>query len=266
MVEYKRIPAVNWSTLTHIGRSGLHYRHAADVGTGDTVSFRKGRAMHCLVLQPEKFDEHYRVWDGRRQGKEWDKFAKSAKNAGAEVLTKSEVEVARLQAAAVLRHPAARDVLGRCTHFEHPMRWDEPGIGPAKARIDAFGKDLVVDLKGCRDAAPGPFARSVVSYSYHGQMSWYQRPFRGQIDAYLIAVEWAAPFDVVVYQLPEHVLAAGDELVARRLSRLAACRAADRWPGVSDVPLQLELPDWALGTGAETANEEDTLFGGDDDG
>ncbi len=116
MVNYKKIRAVNWSTLTHIGRSALHYRHALDVGISDSVSFRKGRAMHCLVLTPDGFDEQYRVWPGKRQGKAWEAFRDDAAAAGVEVLTASEVETAKQQAEAVLRHPAASELLARCPH------------------------------------------------------------------------------------------------------------------------------------------------------
>lgn len=265
MTDYHRIRAINWSTLTHLGRSPLHYRHAVDRGFPDSAAMRKGRLMHCLVLTPHLFDRDYAVWDKRRAGKEWEAFKAAHKDR--EIVTESELAAAKLQAAAVAAHPAASALLAQVPveKREAVLRWEEPGIGPAKARLDAIGPSFILDLKSCRDAAPGPFARSVVAYSYHGQLSWYQRPFRGSVDAYLIAVEGAAPYDVVVYQLPEHVLAAGDELVERRLSRLRHCLTTQQWRGVSDDVLPLELPDWALGTGAD-AEAEDTLFGGTDDG
>lgn len=86
MIDYAKIDGVNWSTLKHMGKSPLAYRHACDNERPDTKAFLIGRYLHALVFEPEHVEERYAVHDGTfpldyvvyeggdRRGKAWEAF------------------------------------------------------------------------------------------------------------------------------------------------------------------------------------------------
>lgn len=254
--EYDAIDAVNYSTLKFLRVSPKHYRHAVDTPASDTATFQFGRAVHTAILEPDRFPLDFAVWTGdRRAGKDWEAF--KAANAGRTIVKADEYEVAIAMRNAVRSHPAAAPLLAQGWP-EKSVVWTDPDTGiKCKARLDWLCGS-VVDVKTAADIDPARFGATVARYGYHIQAAFYRAGVAyglGLVDMpfHIIAVEKTAPYDVVVYQLDDAALYAGEEEVRGLLATLKSCRERNEWPGRSSSETMLSLPGWAF----TTPNDDD---------
>ena len=125
--EYRAIKAVNASFLADMTVSPSHARQLKDKGyTTKTLDF--GRAVHCAVLEPTKFNNEYAIYTGKtRRGKKWDAF--NAANEGKEILKVEEETEAKLLAMSVHSHPLAAGLLLEDGISEATIIWNEPLSG-----------------------------------------------------------------------------------------------------------------------------------------
>lgn len=248
---YEADRSINWSLLREMAKSPRHYQHRLTTPRPDTPAMRLGRAVHTATLEPDLFPLQWTVWDGRRAGKEWQEFA--AVNADKSILTVEEYESALAIRDAVHGHKSAGRLL-RHGRPEVTLKWTDPETRQrCKGRLDWLCGDTLTDLKTSRDVEPRAFGRAFAQLWYHGQLAFYRRGLRAcghaQGPVYVIAVEAAAPFDVMVYEVGEDELAAGDDLVRTLLWQVKDCRKAYRnrpWPGRDSGIAPLQFPLWAL--------------------
>jgi len=62
---------------------------------------------------------------------------------------------------------------------------------------------------------------------------------------YLVAAEKTEPLDVVPYLIDDAALDLGRQKYERWLRRYLQCKKDGIWPGNSDRPIKVELPNWA---------------------
>lgn len=242
---YHDIDAENWSTLKAMRRSPLHYLHARTHERPDTDTFRRGRLVHSLVLEPQRFELDYAVWDGKvRRGKAWDAFRLDADARGLTVITPAQLAKARAMAAAVARiwTPDAQRELS--------IVWTDETTGlRCKARIDSINPVTITELKTCADVDAETFSRTMHRLGYHGQLAHYRngaRSITGRTAvAQIVAVEAEEPHDAAIFVVSEDAMCAGEDMVAECLARVRACRDRGVWPGRYVEPVSLELPRWA---------------------
>lgn len=244
---YAAIPATNWSTLKELQRSPRHYLWRLSTERPDTPAMRLGRAVHCAVLEPRQFARSFVSYDGTRRGKAWEEFADA--HADVDILSVTEMEQCHAIRDAVRSNRDARRLL-RKGESEKTITWTDRATRiPCKARVDRVGHGFFVELKTTRSLDPRDFQRTCAALSYHGQLAFYARGLkanRRKTHPVLIAVENEPPYDVVIYEPDEDFLWLGDELAGELLSKLAACRKANRWPGRSTGVQALSLPGWML--------------------
>lgn len=268
MTAYADIDALNWSTLKLIATSPRLLKWRADHPRKDTPALARGRAIHCAILEHDRFASEYvaqpDLGDGRtRAGKaakaEWLETVPD----GAEVLSAAEYELVTRCAAAVADHPRAAELLqhGRP---EEQITWTDEGSGiRCKARLDYIRPTGLLDLKSTRRETLREIVADLARYLVHGQLAWYHGGAKtaGVIpdDAdlpYVIAVQTCEPYDVVPFQMSPLDLDAGIRLVRSLLRRYQDCQAAGWWPGMAPEVIELGLPQWAAGD-VEEAQEED---------
>ena len=243
---------VNWSLLKHMEKSPAHLKHASEnPRTFDSPAMMIGRAVHAIVLEPDKFTDGRAVWDGgERRGKAWLEFRDA--HEGCDILTVAECDRANEIAHAVVKNPDAAALL-HDTQKEQTILWEDAETGAdCKCRVDAVKRSALSDLKTCRDASPRAFARAVAEHGYHGQGAMYRdgAVAAGLLDddapVALIAVESEAPYICQVYVLDDAAIEQGRAVYREYLATFQSCRASGVWPGYAVGTMGLSLPRWAL--------------------
>lgn len=255
-LEYQQIRAVSWSLLKEMRRSPLHYRYARDAARPDTRTLAFGRAVHCAVLEPERFSSQFAVYDGHRRGREWDQFRE--RYGHLTILSADEQRSVVEVASAVRSHPVAARYLHGIS-AEVPVTWTDRATGlRCKARLDGVGS-AILDLKTARTAHPRQFAAAAARMGYHCQLAWYRQGWAEAtgdvLPAVLLVAEKDPPYDVAVYSLDEDALYAGERECAELIARVAECERTNHWPGQMPDESPLELPGWVWGDDEEMTAE-----------
>lgn len=252
---------VHWSTLKALAESPLAYRWLTEHPREDTPSLLLGRAVHCAILEPDRYPAAYVVAE-RADGTPIRRDARTAEyrdflaaHPGAEILTRADYDQARVMSDAVWADRAASRVLGGSgALIEHRLSWTDAGTGiECAGRIDWYRAGVLLDLKTTRcDLSMHAVGSEVARYSYHAQLAWYADALRaGGVPVetvYVLAVQSVAPHDVGVFVLEAEALEAGRQHYRSLLARLVECRERDAWPGRYDGQIQsLIVPDWAEG-------------------
>jgi exodeoxyribonuclease VIII len=256
--RYHASPGLSISKLRRLARSPQHFK--AEAGE-QTSPMRLGTAAHCAVLEPERFERDYAVWDRRtdggraapRNGKWWEAFCD--KHAGQTIITIDEYTHAIAMQTAVRSDPVAHRYLASGA-AEVSMRWYMHGR-LCRGRPDWLtlidGEPHLVGLKTARDCRLMPFSSQAARLGYHCSWSWYEAGYaaiRGMAPRMKeIVVESAAPYSVVVYDIPEDVILQGRDEYERLLEQLDVCERTGEWPGPGGGMEQtLSLPSWAYQT------------------
>jgi hypothetical protein len=249
--EYLAGPAISKHGLDLIARSPLHYHQYTPV---DSPAMALGRAVHCAILEPARFEADYiaapQIDRRTKAGKAaWEEFTAQAQ--GKAPLSCEDYEKVQCMRDAVHSHPAAAALLVG-GHREITAYWEDPETGlPCQCRPDYLNDDmtLVADIKSCVSAAPSAFARAVNTYRYHVQDGWYRDGLKilgCPIEHFaFVCVENTHPYAVACYVLEPAAVDLGRELYRRDLKIYAACRQENRWPGYSEGIETLRLPNFA---------------------
>lgn len=245
--EYHARPGLSATVLKAARKSMLAARHVATVRREPTAAMSFGTLVHLAVLEPHKLADRVAVYDGRRAGKEFDAFA--AANSGRTILKPDEMDELAAVRDAVHASTEARAMLGG-TFVEASVFWTDPAGEKAKARPDAFHPSgVLVDIKTTSAITPRAFERQAWELGYAIQLGWYRRGLRANdvavYEANIIAIESAAPHDVVVYRVDDALMDWGEREAVRLAAQYRACGHAGRYPGVSAARLALGAPAWA---------------------
>ncbi len=250
--EYRGLDAIGKSDLDLIAKSPAHFKCAV---REETAAMSLGSAVHCAVLEPDRFAVEYvgaPDCDKRtRKGKEqWDAF--EADNAGKTVLTHDDAVLCTSIAESVRSHPRVAQFLSAGQPEVSALWLDSEFQARCRARYDWLTPDgWILDLKTTQDASPAGFAKSCANFRYHVQNAWY-------LDAYqaasadlpagfvFVAVEKTPPYAVALYELDGEAADYGRRLARRDLARYATARDLDVWPGYPDEIQPLSLPRWAF--------------------
>lgn len=261
---YDAMEGWNFSRLVRGRRSPAHIRNAAPL---EGAAIETGLASHVATLQPELFAASHITYPKRRAGKDWEAFQEA--NAGKVIMSASEYETATAIAAAVRAHDIASAYLTAGAP-EVALGWIDKVTGLAcKCRVDWLDEQmppLMVDLKTTRDASPHAFGAAAYRYGYHIQAAFYADGYEaitGRVPQYaIIAVESAAPYDVVCYRVSDELLARGREEYRRLLELVKDCERTGYWPGLApNEELVLDLPPWAKESEDETGEVSLTING-----
>jgi exodeoxyribonuclease VIII len=145
----------------------------------ESDAFAMGHAVHCLALEPEKFDERFAV------APKVDRRTTAGKVAWAEYLADCEGKtvldeqdhadaIACVQA--LNNHPEFATIMAQPRRVEVPFEFDLFGHR-FKAKPDCIvdSMRLIVDIKTTDDASPHKWQWSAVDYGYHRQKYIYQQ-------------------------------------------------------------------------------------------
>jgi exodeoxyribonuclease VIII len=207
--------------LLESGPEGL--AHYFENGSEDNAAFAFGRALHCLILEPEEFTNRYYIFDDREickqiggarptstnKYKEW-KEQLSMDNLGKEMISLYDMNTMEAMEAKLYSIPQVKSLL-EDTAREIIYRNELLGV-PVKCKIDAIKPNrAIIDLKTTSDA-PTPYnmAKRIRNFGYDRQMAFYA-DIADVESAFIIAVQKTAPYTVGVYEISRETLAEGKE-------------------------------------------------------
>lgn len=262
--RYELFPAVRNGALSIVGeKSPAHYAHEMLYPRPETRAKSIGRALHCLLLEPETFNDIYiadpygnsRSREAKAERAELEKIGfvliNDVDNDDRGVYGLSDWKTIHKIADAIRSHPIARLFLKHGRAELTGIGIDDygaPDIGfpptglAVKFRpdFDDLNHDVFVDVKTTDDASRRAFDRSVRKFGYHRQAAWYldhaaelDYPRR---DFVFIAAEKFPPFGVAVYTLDPEFIRAGRHEYRRDLAILAEAMAEKEYSG---YPLQI---------------------------
>lgn len=244
------------SGLDRIAKSPAHYLAYCREEDSDTTALLLGRAFHCYVLEPERFEERFSV--APDFGDLRTKIGKAAREefmqvAGARSVVNADAfDTIRRMTDSIHAHPTARNLVV-AGQAEKEIAWNDQRTGlRCGGRADFHIPELriAVDLKSTENADPAAFARSVAQYRYHVQDVHYRAGFEAAgepIEHFVfVAVEKSAPFAVSCCYVDDAALERGEQLRARDMNRLAECVRTGNWPAYGNDLQPIALPAYAF--------------------
>lgn len=262
MAEYQQAEGISNSGLAQIAKSPAHFQNWLKFKTEPTKAMIFGSALHCALLEPDKFAASYtqapdidrRTKEGKANYALWE-----SENAGRIPFTSDDFDKIRYMQDSFYSNSLVSGIL-KDALIERSMFWKDPKTGVVcKGRPDIVTSDgLVVDLKTTEDARPREFSNSVYNWRYHVQAAMYlsgvtastQKEHKSFI---FVAIEKTAPFAIAVYTADDHLLSNGRVQMEVDLETYAQCVKSNTWPAYPDVVQTLTLPAYATITSPNLA-------------
>ena len=181
--EYYKIRKLSNSALTCLAQNPMEFkmRYVDDPPTlppRESDAFAFGSAVHCLALEPEKFDDRFAIApkvDRRtKEGKStYDAFQRFSE--GKQVLDSGEYDDVIACVQALNSHADFAKIMLQPKRVEESIEFDFAGH-PMKCKPDAIvdSMRLILDIKTTQDCAPHKFKWSALDYGYHRQAALYR--------------------------------------------------------------------------------------------
>jgi len=222
----------------------------------DALEF--GKAFHCRVLEPEKFNEQVIVFtDGKtRTSQKYEKFAVDPMNKDKIILIEKEQDKLETMATAVLSEGSYSKEIIQATGnlFEQRIDWEDiESETPCKGFLDIHNpeKHVIADLKSVQSAEPETFSKQCANNGYHQQAAFYIDGMNTieDTDEYekflFICVEKSAPYQVAVYETDTQFIDVGRARNRPLIDLFAKCLKSNNWPAYPNRAIELTLPRWA---------------------
>lgn len=277
---YNKIPAVNFSLLKLYLQSPAHFQYAfehQEEDTEETKALMMGKAIHTLILEPDKFKDRFTFIDFEERpvkinskggpadyrtkaNAEWKVFMKDAAIASGKTMldSKEDFDTILRMGESVKSNKAASALLKECSN-EQVIEWTDKESGVKCKGIVDFNnvtKSIHGDLKSMESAHPSAIGNYIQKWGTHIQMAFYAdgleaihgKPFN---TSFIIAIEKAAPNICQPYYMNENAIEAGRLVYKRLLMVHKECVESGKF-GAYDSQYEningvivADLPPWA---------------------
>jgi hypothetical protein len=197
-----------------------------------------GQLVHCLILEPGKFEHRYYVVDDRakiieigggnpRNTNKYKEYmiAQRALAAGREVVDWADFQQATLMANQVKYNKASGRLMAQVVQTEKEIFW-EYGNFKFKGFIDGEGEKIRIDIKTVTDASPKAVQREIINNRYYLQAAMYNYA-AGPKEYYIIAVDRAG--GVSVHHIHTLLMMHGMEEYDLLVNKFNECVFTDAW-------------------------------------
>ena len=244
----------------------------------DSDALRFGSAYHCLILQPEKFDNEFYVFDdsaiidiligegfksprATNKYKEWQE-AEMLKIGVRTTISKDDYKRMERMRDVLMAHPYAKKLLTGGVAEQGYMGKLTTEVGDINVKIKPdYQKEkgrLIIDLKTTRDASKEGFPRLAAESNYHIQAAFYADVLEsyyndGMSRSFIfIAQEKVAPFAFNLFECSPQFMSQGRYEYIQLLKLYKYCKDNDRWDGYQVFSesryglLDLNLPSYTI--------------------
>lgn len=274
--EYHAFRAASASGLRVIhAKTPAHLRQSWDDQDKPSLALVLGTLIHHVVLEPHVplprialVPETYTIPADSKPAKgapgpgevvPWNNRAKWCRDwralqeaAGKIVLDAEDMATVRECAESVGQCAEASELLRTSAHRESTLAWETEARTPCKARLDAWGDGIIVDIKTTTDASPDGFRRHAYDLGYHLQAAWYVDGLEAltgwKASFYFVAVEKDSRL-VTVHHATHDFLQRGREAYGRALAQFEEAWASGVWAGYASGIHDLDVPEWVVRKG-----------------
>ena len=276
---------ISYSGLKNLKKSPAHYRQYKDEPLEvETDAMAFGSAYHKYILEPEKFETDYYVFndegiceaivakaaaDGKeivkvRSTKEYKQWAESEMRiiGDRKTIEKSDFQKIKDMKEKLLSHYYCRALLsgGEAEYSITGTLQTVEGDINLKARPDYVkaNKHFIIDLKTTFDASEDGFTRAAADNDYHIQAALYSDLMemltgdgRGWT-FFFIAQEKRKPYAFNIFEASPQFIGQGRYEYEQLLRLYKMCTDENRWPGYQvfcewkSGNIELNLPKWAV--------------------
>lgn len=259
--QYHKAEGISSTGLKIIGtRTPYHLYHSKHQPHDPSKTMNQGSALHCIVLEPEKFDDQYIVrkkFTGTGARKAQKQYDEEMKAAGFNFLTELEMEKVIGMGKSVQENETCQMLL-QDVIVESSIFWIDPEFDVlCKIRPDAMSESMSItlDLKTCVDASYTGFAKAITNYRYHESAAMYLDGLAkvGREDDVFVfmAIENTEPYLAACYEVTRDTITnidwmeQGRLLYRHDLRKYAECYHNNTWPKYDKEIRKLTLPSWA---------------------
>lgn len=209
----------------------LKHFEGAKLEFGNKLALDLGSYIHSLVLEPEKTDSEFIVFDGRKQGKKYTEFKEM--HPDKIIINDTNAHLAQEIVEAISKHEYAKDMF-KDGQAEISNFTEINGV-PIKVRADYLTKDAIIDLKTTSaDVDIATFSQTIDKYMYKLSASLYMDAFGGNRDFYFVAAQ-KNPVNIAVYKLSDLSYRQGQILYKKAIEIYKNCLATGNW-NTSAIP------------------------------
>lgn len=248
--EYFAVDAASNSGLKLVRQSPAHFKYR-EAEAYDTRAKDIGSAIHCALLEPERFASYYLVAESDDRVKaEYKGLAKDV--GGHRVLTRPEHRRIIGMQDAAYQNSRFKSLMSRPGRNELSVFTADPITGvQVKCRFDRKGDGAwALDVKKCQDARGVEFVRGITNYGYYMQVAFYRTVWKWETgedlpEFPLVAIEEKSPHGVVLHDLDEVALMLGRKHFREALDTYARCVDSGVWNGYADESEVTSVTSWA---------------------
>lgn len=251
---YRQTKAISQSSLIKMKQSPSKFKWDMDHPRKSSDAQIIGSAIHCALLEPDKFDKLYAPVP---------KFDRRTK-LGKEAAEKWAIEHESIIPLQPDDMDTINRVLARASDSEFFMQFfkgglkeisffvkDEPTGLILRGRLDNFiyDKNVIVDLKTTDCADEYVFNRDIRKYCYDHQAAYYMDLLESATgtrpDAYIIvAIEKSADCDINVFTFDDSDLKKLSLINRQWLTKLSECINTNKWPGYEQKFIEYRMPEY----------------------
>lgn len=250
---------ISSSQLIHVLRTPAHYLYHSQQGSDEESDLmRMGTAVHCMVLEPNEFQNRYvmapRRYDKRKKVDLAELEAIAAQYPGKTILEPDEQVTLKKIVHGLRNHAKARHLLSTTGQSEVSIFWRDDLTGlDLKVRIDRlvqFGSTgTLVEVKSTEDASKDAFRRKIAAMEYDVRAVMYadgcQKAFGFTPQIEWLVIERETGFVATYKPSPKMLRRARRRYEEARIA-LAHAMKLNSFPAyqTGEVSEEIDLPSW----------------------
>jgi hypothetical protein len=221
---------LSFSSIKEFSKSPRHFMQYKLRKFEPTPAMQFGSMVHCLILEPDQFEERYyaipKIDKRTKAGKL--EYALAVDAAGSrEIVDGKEMEQAKRIADDLRKNDASRWVLDHTGETEKAVEWNDYGYD-WRGFIDMDSDHFSADLKIVADSNPKKFKWKIYDMMYHLQGTLYTiKGLKEKKPFFIVAVDRAANISVI--EVSESVMSQALDQLDELMSHFKKCVALNEW-------------------------------------